>query len=91
MSNAERVAADLKIIADHFQYWLDWQAQDRAKEGLESTGDRHLMLRTPTDGVTPPVWPTRQSLTNIIAVLRDASEIVENAHDAAMEAKFYDR
>jgi hypothetical protein len=41
--------------------------------------------------VTPPVWPTRGSLTNIIATIREASEIVENAHDAAMEAKFYDR
>jgi hypothetical protein len=77
MRDAQHIASDLRVLADHFQYWLDSQAENREREGLETTSNTYLMLRTPPGGVTPPTWPTRQSLMEIISLLKDASAALQ--------------
>ena len=90
MTKAEELAINLKAISGHFQYWLDWQEKDRKREGLEVADDNVLRLEMPVDGVTPPVWPTRRSMKHIIAVIEEAQQFAEDAHNADLEVKFYD-
>jgi hypothetical protein len=52
--------ASLDVVATTLQYWLDYQALHNPTELLND--DRHI--------VSPPSWPSRGTLKNWIAVLR---------------------
>jgi hypothetical protein len=77
----------LKLIADQLQHWLDFQAEQRAREDLPCADDTHI--------ITPPTWPTRAQLQAWIEVLRASSERIEKAEDdenemfhASLERRF---
>ena len=50
------------VLADEFQSWLDFQERQYAAESVQVADDTHL--------VSPPMWPTRGTIKNWIALLR---------------------
>ena len=51
------------FMARTFDYWREFDKDQRDKEGLETDGDTHIMC--------PPQWPTHSQLEAWSKVLRD--------------------
>lgn len=66
------MTSKLDVIARQLQSWLDWQEQERAREGIETTDDTHIMR--------PPVWPTRGTIKAWIKALQEADPEGRAAH-----------
>ena len=57
----------LQPLRDLFQYWLDWNQEQREREGLESNDDCNVIQ-------VPPHWPTRGSIRAWIRTLDRAMQ-----------------
>ena len=66
-----REAIRLQTISAVVKHWLDYDVQNRAKEGLETTADTHL--------ISPPKWPRHGQLRVWIETLDTTASAMEAA------------
>jgi hypothetical protein len=59
-------AESLLILRDLFQHWLDWQREQRAREGLTSEPDTHIIC-------VPTEWPSRATVAKWIETIAAAA------------------
>lgn len=60
------LALRLDAMAGVFQHWLDWQKDERDREGLTTTDHTHVIS-------VPPQWPYRATLKTWIETLQIAA------------------
>ncbi|KQT59958.1 hypothetical protein ASG52_19730 [Methylobacterium sp. Leaf456] len=64
-SDPVTIASQLRVIAKLIEYWLDFDTEQRSREGLETTRDTHL--------IAPPSWPSHGALRAWVGTLSEAS------------------
>ena len=60
---------DLEDIASYFEWWLQCQERERAREGLQTDDDTMIVM--------PPNWPNRRQIKSIIGAAQDAQRRIE--------------
>ena len=69
---------DLEGIASYFDWWLQHQERERAREGLQT--DDNTMI------VKPPKWPDRRQLKAISGAALDGQKRIAELEAAAKSA-----
>lgn len=75
------LALRLDAMAGVFQHWLDWQKDERDREGLTTTDHTHVIS-------VPPQWPYRATLKTWIETLQIAARASSpDAHPGTIRSR----
>lgn len=65
----EKTAFRLDDIAGQLQRWIDFNKNDRDREGLETFPETYI--------ISPPVWPTHGTIKVWVETLKEAEVIIK--------------